>query len=77
MVVNPELGRDRLSGVIAHELQHAREVAESAGVRSDADMRALFKRLDTGQCVLMRRCTETDAALRLHAVVLEELKAAR
>ena len=77
VVVNRDLGRDWLTGAIAHELQHAREVAETAGVRSAADMRALFKRLDSGQCVLMRNCTETDAALRLHATVLEELSAAR
>jgi len=77
VVINRDLGGDRLTGAIAHELQHAREVAETAGVRSAADMRALFTRLDSGQCVLMRNCTETDAALRLHAMVLEELRAAR
>ena len=63
VVVNRDLGRDWLTGAIAHELQHAREVTETAGVRSAADMRALFKRLDSGECVLMRNCAETDAAL--------------
>jgi hypothetical protein len=38
-------------------------------------MRALFKRLDSGTCVLIRRCMETDAAVRLEAAVLDELKA--
>ena len=77
VVVNRELPRDRLTGVIAHELQHAREVAEAANVRSSADMGALFKRLDSGRCVLIRSCTETDAAVRLEAAVLDELKAGR
>ena len=71
------LGRNRLIGVIAHELQHAREVADAADVRSSADMPALFKRLDSGKCVLIRNCTETDAAVRLEAAVLDELKAGR
>jgi hypothetical protein len=74
--VSRELARDRLAGVIAHELQHAREVAD-AGVRSSADMRALFKRLDSGGCVLIRSCTETTAAVRLEAQVLSELTAGR
>jgi len=77
VVVNRELARDRLTGVIAHELQHAREVAEATDVRSSADLRTLFKRLDSGTCVLIRSCTETDAAVRLEAAVLAELKAGR
>ena len=77
VVVNRELARDRLTGVIAHELQHAREVAEAANVRSSADMAALFKRLDSGMCVLIRSCTETDAAVRLEAAVWDELNAGR
>jgi hypothetical protein len=74
--VSREQARDRLAGVIAHELQHSREVAD-AGVRSSADMRALFKRLDSGGCVLIRSCTETTAAVRLEAKVLSELTAGR
>ena len=77
VVVNRELARDRLTGVLAHELQHAREVADAADVRSGAAMRALFERLDSGMCVLIRNCTETDAAVRLQATVLDELNAAR
>ena len=77
VVVNRELARDRLTSVIAHELQHAREVAEAANVRSSAEMGGLFKRLDSGRCVLIRSCTETDAAVRLQAAVLGELNAGR
>ena len=77
VLVSHELARDRLAGVIAHELQHAREVADAAGVRSSADMRALFKRLDSGGCVLIRSCTETIAAMRLEAAGLTELSAGR
>jgi hypothetical protein len=77
VVVNRELARDRLTSVIAHELQHAREVADAAEVRSSADMQTLFKRLDTGRCVLIRSCTETDAAVHLEAAVWDELSAGR
>jgi hypothetical protein len=77
VVVHRELARDRLTGVIAHELQHAREVAEATNVRSSADMRALFRQLDSSTCVLIRSCMETDAAVRLEAAVLDELKAGR
>ena len=77
VVVNNELTRDRLTGVIAHELQHAREVAETDHVRSSADMGALFKRLDSGTCVLIRSCTETAADVRLEDAVLDELRASR
>jgi hypothetical protein len=77
VLVSRELVRDRLAGVIAHELQHAREVADAAGVRSSAEMRALFKRLDSGGCVLIRSCSETIAAVRLEAAVLTELAAGR
>ena len=73
VVVRRELVRDHLTGAMAHELQHAREVAEATTVRSSADMRALFKRLDSGTCVLIRSCTETLAAVRLEAAVLVEL----
>jgi hypothetical protein len=77
VVVNRELARNHLTSVIAHELQHAREVAEAADVRSGADMEALFKRLDSGLCVLIRSCTETDAAVRLEAAVMRELNGGR
>jgi hypothetical protein len=74
VVVNPELSQHRLLGVIAHELQHAVEVAETASVRSDADLRALFKSRDSGTCgVAAHSCTETDAAVHVQEGVLEEL----
>lgn len=71
--VSRDLARARLAAAIAHELQHAREVADAAGVRSSADMRALFRRLDSGGCVLIRSCTETTAAVRVEVAVLTEL----
>lgn len=73
VVVSGELARNRLIGAMAHELQHAREVAEATNVRSSTDMQALFKRLDSGTCVSIRRCTETVAAVRLEQAVLDEL----
>ena len=73
VVVNPELSQHQLIGVIAHELQHAMEVAEAGSVRSDTDLRALFKSRDTGACGLAHSCTETAAAVRLQEMVLAEL----
>jgi hypothetical protein len=52
-------------------------VAEAADVRSSADVAALFERLDSGMCVSVRSCMETDAAVRLEAAVLDELNAGR
>lgn len=73
VVVNPELSQHQLIGVIAHELQHVMEVAEAGSVRSDQDLRTLFKSRDTGACGLAHNCTETAAAVRLQERVLAEL----
>jgi hypothetical protein len=75
IMVDIQLGHDRLIKIIAHELQHAVEVAQAADVRSDEDVRKLFERLDSGQC--RRRCTETDSALDVQRSVWTELQAHR
>jgi hypothetical protein len=75
IMVDIQLGHDRLIKIIAHELQHALEVAQAADVRSDEDVRKLFERLDSGRC--RRRCTETDAALDVQQSVWTELRAHR
>jgi hypothetical protein len=75
ILVNAGLGRDRLLAIIAHELQHAVEVAQAPEVQSDAAVRALFQRLDSGRCVY--RCTETDEAIHIQEAVLRELLASR
>jgi len=77
ITVNPYLHNDRLISVMAHELQHAVEVAESSGTRSDKSLSALFKRLDSGRCTGSRGCTETEAAVRTETRVLAELQERR
>ena len=74
ITVNPYRRDDRSISVVAHELQHAAEVAESPSTRSDESLRALFERLDSGTCSGFRGCTETQAALRAESMVLAELK---
>lgn len=77
ITVNPHLHNNRLISVMAHELQHAVEVAESSGTRSDKSISALFKRLDSGTCTGSRGCTETAAAVRTERRVLAELQERR
>jgi hypothetical protein len=77
IAVNPTLGRDRLISVIAHELQHAVEIAHDPTVDSEEAVRALFRRLsgfNSGMCAPDRRCMETDAAVRVGNSVLRELR---
>jgi hypothetical protein len=73
VVVNPRLERHRLISVIAHELQHAWEVAQVPAAESDAAIDALFRRLDTG-CYSTRPCTETDAGWQVQERVFRELR---
>jgi hypothetical protein len=69
------LQHDRSIEIIAHELQHATEVAIARDVKSDGDMQKLFKRLDSGRC--QRRCAETDAAVDVQRTVSRELRGQR
>ena len=64
--------RARLA-LLAHELQHAVEIARSPGVLSQAGMISLFERI--GRQV-SRNKFETDAALAIESRVCEELSAA-
>jgi hypothetical protein len=65
---------DRLIATIAHELQHAVEIVRVPEVGSAAEALALYRRIATGRCRdgLSDRC-ETDAAIRLEALVNDEL----
>ena len=69
---------DNVIATLAHELQHALEVAQAPEVRDTASMRALFERIGT---VRVRSTTatayETEAARRIGERVLRELDAAR
>lgn len=60
--------------VLAHELQHALEVAEHSDARDADGVQQLFARLSLGQGCGVGNCFETDAALGVQAAVLAELR---
>jgi hypothetical protein len=66
-------GRDeQLIGVLAHELQHAREVAQAPEARDEESLRTLFCRI--GLCPgCIVPAYETAAAISLEAAVSKEL----
>jgi hypothetical protein len=64
-------GDDRLIGLVAHELQHAVEVAQSPA-RTSAAVVLLFERSSAGETC--GGCYETDAAIEIQEAVLGELR---
>ena len=74
--VNTQTTNDRLIATIAHELQHAVEIAREVDVTNSEQALALYRRISTGRCAegLSDLC-ETDAALAVERQVQQELKA--
>jgi hypothetical protein len=72
--VNTRANDDRLIATIAHELHHAIEILSDPDVASPEAVLALYRRIGTGPCRqgLSEAC-ETDAALRVEALVNDEL----
>ena len=72
IVASVDLHGDTLISILAHELQHALEVADAPTVRSDHALSVMFR--DT-----KRQCQvcETERAQQIQELVLRELKAAR
>ena len=72
--VNARTTEDRLIATIAHELQHAAEITREPGAFNSEQALALYRRIATGKCRegLSDAC-ETDAALRVEALVNDEL----
>lgn len=64
----------RLISVLAHELQHALEVAQHVSARDAEDVQKLFARLAVSQGCAIGNCFETDAARDVEEAVLTELK---
>ena len=64
--------RDLMIGLVAHELQHALEVAEAPNVRDADTFHAHFRRIDNGTCPTS--CYETTAAEQTEAAVLRDLQ---
>lgn len=74
ITVDPDLPLDERTAVIAHELQHAREIAQGAAV-TQAQVRQLFERI--GRPVQGAADTfETSAAVTAGVRVWRELRAA-
>lgn len=69
--VRPNTSTNRLVSTIAHELQHAVEVARDPRARSYEAMDRLFRSLDSGRCIAT--CMETFDAERVQEEVLREL----
>ncbi|HEX2344814.1 MAG TPA: hypothetical protein VHI98_30375 [Vicinamibacterales bacterium] len=68
---------DNVIATLAHELQHALEVAQDPNVKDTATMRALFERIGTVRVRSGSATTyETDGARRIGEQVLRELGAA-
>jgi len=67
---------DRVISVIAHELQHAVEVADAPEVRNDRSLTRLFARVQINfHCG--EDCFETQAAIDVQYDVVGELKVSR
>lgn len=64
--------QDHLIAVIAHELQHAIEVADAPDVVDGTSLRRLFERI--GYRLMFSHGFETDAAVRVGDVVRQELR---
>jgi hypothetical protein len=75
IVLDATLDHDELIAIIAHELQHAVEVALASDVNSDKAIRKLFERLDSGEGRF--GTTETSSAREIHDIVLRELHVPR
>jgi len=66
---------DELTALVAHQLQHAREVAEALGVHDDDGLRRFFERSgQTFDCGDEHECYETQAANDIQRAVAEELR---
>ena len=69
--VRADLPRDELIPLIAHELQHALEIAEQPGVRDQAAMVSLYQRI--GEASLGAHAYDTAAARSMGKLVRAEL----
>ena len=71
--VNPRGRPNTMIALLAHELQHALEVADAPAVRDEVTFEKHFRLLDSGTC--RGGCYETTAARETQVVVAKELRA--
>lgn len=74
-VINTELSSDHMISAIAHELQHAVEVIEDAGVADERSLEALYKRIGKPSNAVAFSAWETVAAQDAGIRVRRELNA--
>ena len=74
VAINPQRSRERLIGLIAHELQHALEIARDPAVISESDAVSLFQRIGFKN---PGGWYETETAREIERRVIEEALAHR
>jgi hypothetical protein len=73
VLIGPERDMNQLLALIAHELEHAAEVAQSVDVVDEATFNALFARIGRSHCGDRHPCYETTAAVDVAGRVYREL----
>src|SRR5215467_6194312 len=77
IAINLRGGDVRIIALLAHELQHAVEVAEDSDASDARHVDALFRRLASKAGCTIATCSETAAAIRVQNLVDSELKTKR
>jgi hypothetical protein len=79
ILIDPTQRGERELALIAHELQHALEIAQAPGIRTADDITELFRRIGRSpHCPLgTPDCYETSAALAAGVAVLREVSRSR
>ena len=77
IAINVRGGDVRVLALLAHELQHAIEVAENPDAGDARHVDALFRRLASRAGCAIASCSETDAAIKVQNLVDSELKTKR
>ena len=75
IAIDTQGARGRLVPLLAHELQHAVEVAQDTTARDEATLERLFEGLAIKFGCGGTTCSETQAAKDVEAAVIAELKA--
>jgi hypothetical protein len=76
VAVNHQGSHPRLIALLAHELQHAVEVAQQVEVRDALSLERMFSRVSVAHGCAGASCYETQAAQDIEWRVLRELKTA-
>jgi len=77
IAVNMSGAQDRLVPLLAHELQHAVEIAQDPDARDELSVKQLFDRLAVVFGCDGTTCSETKAAKDVETIVAAELKTSR